>query len=75
MFIGRENEIKKLRRAYEADESKFIAIYGRRRIGKTSLVREAFRDNFAFTYSGMPNVSTRIQLHSFYNALKSQGLG
>lgn len=75
MFIGRENEIKKLRRAYEADESKFIAIYGRRRIGKTCLVREAFRDNFAFTYSGMPNVSTRIQLHSFYNALKSQGLG
>ncbi|MDE6288168.1 MAG: ATP-binding protein [Muribaculaceae bacterium] len=74
MFIGREEEIKKLRSAYEADESKFIAIYGRRRVGKTCLVREAFKEDFTFTYSGMPNVSTRIQLRSFYNALKSQGL-
>lgn len=75
MFIGRENEIKKLRNAYNADESKFIAIYGRRRIGKTCLVREAFNDGFTFTYSGMPNVSTRTQLHSFYQSLKAQGLG
>lgn len=74
MFIGREYEIKKLRAAYEVEESKFIAIYGRRRIGKTWLVWEAFPDGFAFTYSGMPNVTTKVQLHSFYNALKRQGL-
>lgn len=74
MFIGRENELKKLRNAYESDESKFIAIYGRRRIGKTCLVREAFKEGLVFSYSGMPNVPTRVQLYSFYSALKAQGL-
>lgn len=74
MFIGRENEIKKLRQAFESDESKFIAIYGRRRVGKTCLVREAFKEGFSFTYSGMPNVSGIVQLRGFYHALKRQGL-
>lgn len=74
MFIGRESEINKLHTAYRSAESKFIAVYGRRRIGKTSLVREAFPNEITFSYSGMPNVSTRTQLHGFYNALKRQGL-
>lgn len=34
-MVGREKELAELKRAFEADESQLIAIYGRRRIGKT----------------------------------------
>ena len=57
MLIGREKEIQELQQAYDSDESKFVAVFGRRRIGKTYLVREVFQDNFAFTYSGMAQAS------------------
>lgn len=73
MLIGREKEIQELRQAYDSDESKFVAVFGRRRIGKTYLVREVFQDNFAFSYSGMAQASTKEQLQRFYLTLKSQG--
>ena len=47
-MIGRENEIKTLRAAYESDHSEFVAVYGRRRIGKTFLINEVFNYKFAF---------------------------
>lgn len=59
--------------AYESDESKFVAIFGRRRIGKTYLVREVFHDKFAFSYSGIANASTKEQLQRFYLTLKDYG--
>lgn len=43
MLIGRDKEIQELQQAYDSDESKFVAIFGRRRIGKTYLVREVFK--------------------------------
>ena len=55
MLIGREKEIQELRQAYDSDESKFVAVFGRRRIGKTYLVREVFQDNFAFTGHNLTN--------------------
>lgn len=73
MIIGREKEIDELREAFKADTSKFIAVFGRRRIGKTFLVREVFRGKFAFSYSGIANSSSRIQLHKFYLTLKKYG--
>lgn len=73
MLIGRKKEIQELQQAYASDESKFVAIFGRRRIGKTYLVREVFQENFAFTYSGMAQVSTKEQLKRFYLTLKSCG--
>lgn len=72
-MIGRKQEIALLEQAYQSERSEFIAIYGRRRIGKTFLVRQLFRDRFAFTYSGMPNVSTKTQIHNFHMELKAQG--
>ena len=72
-MIGRKQEIELLEQAYHSNRSEFIAIYGRRRVGKTFLVRQLFADKFAFTYSGMPNVSTKVQLHNFYKELLAQG--
>lgn len=74
MLIGREKEIKELLDAYKVDKSAFIAVFGRRRIGKTFLVREVFRNKITFSYSGMANVSTKKQLQKFYLTLKKYGI-
>jgi uncharacterized protein len=38
-LIGREKEIKTLTEAYQGDEPQFLAVYGRRRVGKTFLIK------------------------------------
>lgn len=53
MIIGRKEEIAKLRKAYDSEYSEFVAVYGRRRIGKTFLIREMFDGKFTFQYSGI----------------------
>ena len=43
-IIGRKEEIKELQRIYDSTSSEFVVVYGRRRVGKTFLVREFFQD-------------------------------
>ena len=47
MLIGRKKQQAELRDAYSADDSKFVALYGRRRVGKTYLVRQTFNLNYS----------------------------
>ena len=47
-IIGRAKEQEILREAYRASESLFVVVYGRRRVGKTFLVREVFADKMDF---------------------------
>ena len=42
-FIGRKEELKKLKRAYSTKESEGILVYGRRRIGKSELIKESYK--------------------------------
>ncbi len=72
-MIGREKERQMLRNAYESSESQFVAIYGRRRIGKTYLVRETFNNSFTFYHSGAARENTKNQLHLFKNSLIDSG--
>ena len=72
-MIGRENEIKALRDAMESDKSEFVALYGRRRVGKTFLVSEFFNGKFAFHHAGLEGASRRETLASFREAIKKQG--
>jgi AAA+ ATPase superfamily predicted ATPase len=39
MLIGRKDEIRRLKEAFSSEQSEFVAIYGRRRVGKTFLMR------------------------------------
>ena len=68
-MIGRTKEINELNRLYESDESEFVAVYGRRRVGKTYLIRETFADRFAFQHTGLPNATKRQQLAHFKESL------
>ena len=72
-MIGRATEISELNRLFESDESEFIAVYGRRRVGKTYLVRETFADQFSFYHTGLPKASKRQQLAHFKESLAAAG--
>ena len=73
-MIGREKEIGVLMEGLESNESQFIAVYGRRRIGKTMLVREAYAGRFTFLHTGLANVGMAEQLAAFRDALCEYGL-
>lgn len=73
-MVGRIHEIEDLQRAYDSDQSEFVAVYGRRRIGKTFLINEFFHGRYAFHATGVESGSKREQLESFWEALKKQGL-
>ena len=68
-IIGREPEITKLRKYIASDQSEFIVIYGRRRVGKTFLVKELFFENFTFMLTGRENANTAYQLSQFAYAM------
>lgn len=69
-LVGREKEIKELDRLLHSDRSELIIVYGRRRIGKTFLVRQFFAERFTFYYTGAHHKSQKEQLDNFANALQ-----
>ena len=72
-MIGRKNEIEQLISTYESGQSEFVAVYGRRRIGKTFLITEAFENRFAFHHTGLREGGTKKQLEQFRLSLRQQG--
>ena len=71
-LVGRIEEQRELRRYCESRRSEFVVVYGRRRVGKTFLVREYFGNRFAFYATGIAGASTAAQLRAFSLALDSQ---
>lgn len=83
MLIGREKEIKELNELYHSEDAELIALYGRRRVGKTYLIDEVFRDRLNFRHAGLSpidsekeNVKAHLmkdQLTHFFRSLTMQG--
>lgn len=71
-IIGRKKEIEKINGIFESKKSEFLAVYGRRRVGKTFLIREHFNYTFDFQISGVANADTSQQLFNFDSALLKQ---
>lgn len=69
-LIGREAEKKRLLQYVASDKSEFIAVYGRRRVGKTFLIKQVLGQNFAFSITGMANVTNKEQLKNFQLAMQ-----
>ena len=69
VIIGRKAEQEILRQRIESDAPEFIAIYGRRRIGKTYLVRHYFNDTFSFYATGIYEGTKKEQLGEFTRQL------
>lgn len=71
-MIGRDKERKDLENWIESGRSEFIAIYGRRRVGKTFLVKKTLNGRFSFHFSGSYGSARKDQLLNFGLALRSQ---
>ena len=71
-MIGRKAELEILEDCRTADRSQLVVVYGRRRVGKTFLVREAFDYRFTFTHTGLEKGAFREQLAAFWNELRRQ---
>lgn len=71
-IIGRKKELQKLDRILQSKKSEFLTVYGRRRVGKTFLIREYFDYTFDFQISGLGNANTKQQLFNFDTTLRKQ---
>ncbi|MBQ6745427.1 MAG: AAA family ATPase [Bacteroidaceae bacterium] len=69
-IIGREYEQSLIRSYLESGKSELIAVYGRRRVGKTYLVRSIFNSQFDFAFTGMYNVTRAVHLAQFQKSLE-----
>ena len=70
-LIGRKSEIKRLTDYVQSEKSELLAVYGRRRVGKTFLIKQFFNENFTFYFSGAENASKQQQLFNFTTALNT----
>ena len=80
-IIGREKEIRELNRLYNSSIPQFVAVFGRRRVGKTFLVDQTLKDRITFRHAGLSPVDYRQkknfmkeQLKSFYFSLIRHGM-
>ena len=77
--IGRKREIDELQQLYQSGKPEFVALYGRRRVGKTYLVKELFSGKFTFWHTGMSPYDRngkyllRDQLQAFLYSLQDYG--
>lgn len=72
-FIGRKQEIKMLQDIKDSGRAEFVAVYGRRRVGKTYLIQQFFNNNFAFSATGILEGTREEELFAFTSALISVG--
>lgn len=72
-LIGRSAEICRLNKYNKSGKAEFIAIYGRRRVGKTFLINTFFKNNFIFSTTGIIGGKKSEELEAFHMSLKDYG--
>lgn len=65
-IIGRTVEMSLMHNLLESPEAEFLAVYGRRRVGKTYLIREFYASHMVFALSGASLASLKTQLNHFF---------
>lgn len=74
-IIGREREIEKIDKLLASGSPEFLALYGRRRVGKTFLIREYLKSQIDFFFTGAFEMETDIQLENFFREYISRTQG
>ena len=72
-MIGRKEEQAELQQIVESKQSEFVAVFGRRRVGKTFLIKEFFNNKFSFFHTGIANFDMNVQLNLFNTSLNEYG--
>lgn len=73
MLLGRKKELEMLKAISCDEQSHFVAIYGRRRVGKTFLIRESYNYRFTFQHAGLSEGGMKEQLFAFTSSIKDTG--
>ncbi len=82
-MVGRHKEVSELLDLYSKDKAELVAVYGRRRVGKTYLVDETFKGRITFRHAGLSPIESdeaenskplKKQLEAFYYSLITQGM-
>ncbi|MEP7376438.1 MAG: ATP-binding protein [Chitinophagaceae bacterium] len=71
-LIGREPEIEKLDRILLSGQAEFLAVYGRRRVGKTFLIRQHLKNNIVFDFTGTKDGTKEQQLQHFFDEYRKR---
>jgi uncharacterized protein len=69
-IIGRIKEIEEFNEMMASKKSEFLVVYGRRRVGKTYLIRQYFSNKFSFYSTGLAEENTGVQLANFNAVLR-----
>lgn len=72
-LVGRVAEQEALKEYIASDKSEFLAVYGRRRVGKTFLIKESLNNKFTFQLTGLANAGLQMQLRNFNAAIQKYG--
>lgn len=72
-FIGRKEELQMLEDIKSSGRAEFVAVYGRRRVGKTYLIQQFFGNKFAFSATGIIEGNKAEQLFAFTTSLINIG--
>lgn len=70
-IIGRKSEVLLLKELITSSKAEFVAIYGRRRIGKTYLVKNVYAEHISFEFTGTQNATLKNQLFKFSEKIKT----
>ena len=73
ILIGRVEEIEILKSYQDSPKSEFVAVYGRRRVGKTFLVRETLGKLFDFEFIGLYETPASVQRAEFQKVINKSG--
>lgn len=71
-IIGRQKECDIIQQLYDSPKAELVAVYGRRRVGKTYLVKQFFEEDFAFSFTGLYHTSRQVQLSLFMKELSKR---
>lgn len=69
-IIGRTEEQERIEECMRSDRAQLVVVYGRRRVGKTFLINEFFKNSFAFHLTGAYGQGKEVQLKNFASALR-----
>ena len=72
-IIGRNREKDVLSNCLMSRRPEFVVVYGRRRVGKTFLIKEYFNGQFSFYATGLSDEKTKGQLKAFHASLQLYG--
>ncbi|MDR1953626.1 MAG: AAA family ATPase [Clostridiales Family XIII bacterium] len=73
LILGRKKEMLELEDYYNSNRPEFLVVFGRRRVGKTYLIREYFGNNIFFYHTGIANEGKAAQIAEWNKSLKRYG--